>query len=70
MAFLNLIQNITTSLDNKKCTATVFIDLMKTFDTIDHNILSKKLNHYGILGIVSVWINSYLSNYKQFIYLN
>ena len=70
MALLNLIGDITTSLDNKKCTAGVFIDLMNTFDTIDQNILSQKLNHHDILGVVSDCNHSYLSNHKQFFYFN
>ena len=70
MALLNLIGDITTSLDNKKCTAGVFIDLMNAFDTIDQNISLQKLNHYGILGVVSDCNHSYLSNRKQFVYFN
>ena len=37
------------SLDNNKYTCGIFIDLKKAFDTVDHKILPKKLNHYGIV---------------------
>ena len=67
MALLNLIENITTPLDNKKCTAGGFIDLRKAFDTIGHNISLNKLNLYGIFVVISDWIHSYLSNHKQFV---
>ena len=36
-----------------------------TFDTIDHSILIKKLQHYGFRGLVSNWFSSYLADRKQ-----
>ena len=51
----------------KKSTIGVFIDLKKAFDTINHNILLKKLEFYGIRGLVNEWLESYLSNRKQFV---
>ena len=39
-------------MDNKSFTCAVFIDLAKAFDTVDHNILLKKLYIYGVRGCV------------------
>ena len=53
--------------DESKFTLGIFIDLSKAFDTVDHKILTKKLELYGIKGCNLRWFESYLSNRKQFI---
>ena len=49
-----------------KYVGTVFVDLKKAFDTVDHNILLQKLDHYGIQELNFKWFESYLSHRKQF----
>ncbi|XP_065639654.1 uncharacterized protein LOC136072376 [Hydra vulgaris] len=45
----------------------VFIDLSKAFDKVDHLILLSKLKFHGIKNSNLAWFNSYLSNWKQYI---
>ena len=44
---------------------TVFIDFKKAFDTVDHDLLCKKLEHYGVQQRELSWLQSYLSSRKQ-----
>ena len=48
----------------------IFIDLRKAFATVNHSILLNKLKHYGIRDTSFNWFNSYLSNRKQYVFLN
>lgn len=48
----------------------IFLNLCKAFDTVDHNILLAKLEHYEIRGLQNEWFCSYLTNRQQFISVN
>ena len=67
LSLINLINQITKYTDEGRITVGVFIDFAKAFDTINHTILLKKLEHYGIRGIALEWFRNYLKNRQQFV---
>ena len=68
-ALLSILDEIRQNLDKNTFSCGVFVDLEKAFDTVNHNILLKKLEHYGIRNIANRWFESYLSDRKQFVSL-
>ena len=69
-ALISIVEEIRKNLDNGLFTCGVFVDLEKAFDTVNHSILVKKLEYYGINGAYNSWIKSYLENRKQSVNLN
>ena len=53
-----------------KIPITIFLDLSKAFDTLNHDILYTALSYYVVKGLSSKLIQSYLPNRKQFIEIN
>ena len=56
--------------DAENFIAEVFINLKKTFDTVDQNILLEKLHYYSIRSVAKNWFCSYLNNREQYVTLN
>ena len=69
-ALVCLTESIKSSLDNNRFGCGIFIDLQKAFDTVNHNILLRKLEHYGMCGNSLKWFESYLNDRKQFVSVN
>ena len=68
-AIITLVDKITSSLDSGDLIIGlgVFLDVKKTFDTVNHHILLKKLFCYGIRVCTLKWFESYLTDRSQFV---
>jgi hypothetical protein len=53
--------------NSSNLTLVIFCDLSKAFDVLNHDILLRKLNSYGIRGIANQWFENYLTEITQFI---
>ena len=70
-SLIDITENIRKTIEEKKYGCNVFIDLKKAFDTVNHDILLHKLEHYGIRESALTWFfKSYLSGRKQYVHLN
>ena len=67
---INLTENIRQALNERYIKYGIFANLEKVFDTVDHEILLAKLNHYGVCGVSNDWFRSYLSNQQQYFSMN
>ena len=69
-ALAQITEMIKVSIDNRKFGCGIFVDLRKAFDTVNHEILLIKLEHYGIRDSMLKWFQSYLFDCKQFVTFN
>ena len=66
---LELIDRIVLAMDKGEIPFSVFIDLSKAFDTLDHKILIHKLKYYGVESKALALCQSYLTNIFQYVQL-
>ena len=69
-AVLDVSDFILEELDKKRFVGAVLIDLKKAFDTVDHQILLKKLWCHGFQDSSFEWFQSYLSDREQLTLVN
>ena len=65
-ALITITEKIQEALDKNQFACSTFIDLQKAFDTVNHEILLSKLEHYGVRGIPNKWFRSYLNDRYQY----
>jgi len=64
-AIFKLVYEVLNALNDKSKVGSIFLDLEKAFDSVNHSLLIKKLSCYGINGKAKQLIESYLSNRYQ-----
>ena len=69
LAVSEIYDNLLDNLEKNLNSCVVFLDLRKAFDTVNHDILIRKMERYGIRGIALSLFKSYLCNRKHFVKL-
>ena len=64
-AALKVVNDISVALDKKQHCVSLFIDLSKAFDTVDHDVLKLRLLNSGLSEQAVAWFSNYLSNRSQ-----
>jgi hypothetical protein len=63
-------QSVCQKLDERLSTILICCDISKAFDRVLHEGLIKKLKSYGISGDLLIWFKNYLSDRRQFVFVN
>ena len=64
-AITQLTEELSNNIQNKNYTCSIFVDMKKAFDTINHEILLQKLKRYGIRGLPLKLLRNYLTDRQQ-----
>ena len=67
LAALKLTTSVLNAYHLRYFSACFFLDLRKVFDTIDHSILLRKLEHIGFRGHPNEYIESYIRDRRQYL---
>ena len=69
-SLIEITEKIRDCMENKNYGCGIFMDLSKAFDTVNHNILTQKLEHYGLRDTNLNWFISYLKDCSQYVFCN
>ena len=69
-AVIKLLSHVIQAYHDKIYSACFFLDLRKAFDTVNHDLLIKKLEHFGFRGPCSGYMKSYYKNRKQYVHVD
>ena len=64
-ALTAIVDDWITAIDNNEIVGTIFLDLSKAFDLVNHEILLIKLKYYQVSNNAISWFSSYLSERSQ-----
>lgn len=70
LALTDVTNSIYTALNKNNYVMALYVDLKKAFDTVNYDILLHKLEFYGVRGIALTWFRNYLTDRKQFTFVN
>ncbi|EFA12688.1 RNA-directed DNA polymerase from mobile element jockey-like Protein [Tribolium castaneum] len=70
VAVKSLCDVVLSAFEDKDYASITCFDLTKAFDCVNHDILLNKLQYYALNNNSLLLLKSYLSNRKQFVYLN
>ena len=70
MQLLTVMNEWTEALDDVIQIDTVYLDFCKAFDSVPHKRLIKKLEGYGIKGILLEWFKNFLNRRQQRVVIN
>ena len=69
-ALLDVVTSCYDNINDTNYTALLFLGLKKAFDTVKHEILIHKLEHYGICGVALDLFSSFLTNRFEYVSLH
>ena len=67
---LDLLRKCFDGINQKYYSTMIFLDSIKAFDSVSHQILMKNLRFYGIHGLANDLLQSYLNDRMQFVSIN
>ena len=62
---VSMVDNWRKALDDNKLVGAVMVDLSKVFDMVNHSILLRKMDSYGVKGKELKWFQDYLTGRRQ-----
>ena len=66
---LEFIDDVSKNIEHSTQTDILIMDFSKAFDKVSHNLLTHKLNFYGIQGKTNKWIHNFLKSRTQAVVL-
>ena len=67
---LDLLTSTFDNINDHQYTALLFLDLKKAFNTVNHEILINKMDHYGIRGTAKTLFTYFLTKRNQYVSIN